>query len=428
MVNMSIEENESLDDLDRIQEEFQTFLSSLETKLQNGGRRDLPDESYDLRQVVKNMGDGVVLLQMIPVPKCLWLILTTPDFTIRVMSPVPQGELAIKVAEFRKLLENPRSDVLSDVLPLAKELYDILIAPVAEELEKAETRTLMLSLNGVLRYIPMAALHDGDEWLVEKYATALYTGEPNKKAEDESLASKRRLMLINDMSTTTHLFRQELHVLEEFFSGEIKINRPRSKSAFSDALDKRVFVLHFFDAIALNGRADLSRTRYGLFTFEEMMNFEDHKFGNVELLFFTSVRTTMKFSVLAEGDFYALDLSRRNKILGTRNRAGQEVEGLGVWARKRGVNTIVATLWQSRRGDFSKEAFSVRFYEYLLNGNLSKAEALRRLQLDFLSITSEDSPFKYMLRQMGRFKGRTYGGFDYRHPFFWARYIMMGNE
>ena len=66
-------------------------------------------------------------------------------------------------------------DSRSDPLPLAQELYKILIGPVAEELEGAQAQTLMWSLDGKLRYLPISALHDGKKYVVERYRSVIFT-------------------------------------------------------------------------------------------------------------------------------------------------------------------------------------------------------------------------------------------------------------
>ena len=74
--------------------------------------------------------------------------------------------MALRVA-----LQDPKNDPL----PPAKELYQILVGPVAKDLEGANAKTLMWSLDGALRYVPMAALHDGDKYMVEKYRNEIFT-------------------------------------------------------------------------------------------------------------------------------------------------------------------------------------------------------------------------------------------------------------
>src|SRR5262245_3488190 len=44
--------------------------------------------------------------------------------------------------------------------PLTRELYQLLVAPIAQDLQQAQAQTLMWSLDGVLHYLPLAALHE----------------------------------------------------------------------------------------------------------------------------------------------------------------------------------------------------------------------------------------------------------------------------
>lgn len=70
-------------------------------------------------------------------------------------------ELNAKIFEFRRLLQNPGSDPL----PLAQELYRIVFPEtLRQDLDVIHAKTIMWSVDGALRYIPMAALHDGHEY------------------------------------------------------------------------------------------------------------------------------------------------------------------------------------------------------------------------------------------------------------------------
>ena len=82
---------------------------------------------------------------------------------------------------FRDVLQNPKLDPL----PLAQELYKILLAPLAKDLRAMKAQTLMWSLDGVLRYVPMAALHDGKQYLVERYRHVVFTPASNARLKDE---------------------------------------------------------------------------------------------------------------------------------------------------------------------------------------------------------------------------------------------------
>jgi len=56
----------------------------------------------------------------------------------------------------------------------AKTLYSLLIKPLIPQLH--DIKTLVIVSDGALRTIPFAALHDGEEFLIEKYALVLSPG------------------------------------------------------------------------------------------------------------------------------------------------------------------------------------------------------------------------------------------------------------
>jgi CHAT domain-containing protein len=85
--------------------------------------------------------------------------------------PASSTEIIQTVNDLRLKLEK-RSDLAQTYLPLSKKLYDWLIQPFAEILQEADIETLVFIQDGILRSIPMAALHDGQQFLVEHYAIA----------------------------------------------------------------------------------------------------------------------------------------------------------------------------------------------------------------------------------------------------------------
>ena len=73
-------------------------------------------------------------------------------------------------------------------LPHAQKLYDWLIRPVAAELEKAGIDTLVIVPDGALRTVPLTALHDGKQFLVERYCP----GHDARPHADRSAADQAR--------------------------------------------------------------------------------------------------------------------------------------------------------------------------------------------------------------------------------------------
>jgi CHAT domain-containing protein len=92
----------------------------------------------------------------------------------RFVVPVGADSLAHEVKKLRRHLENyvfPEK-----YLPYAKKLYDWLIRPLEPALTRLDIDTLIFVPDGPLRMIPMAVLHDGQEFLIRKYALATTPG------------------------------------------------------------------------------------------------------------------------------------------------------------------------------------------------------------------------------------------------------------
>jgi CHAT domain-containing protein len=83
------------------------------------------------------------------------------------------------------------------------------------------------------------------------------------------------------------------------------------------------------------------------------------------------------------------------------NAEGQEIEGFGVIAQEQGAHAVLATLWQVN--DRSTSLFMQSLYRVRTAQSLDKATALRRAQMTLLAMP------------------------EYRHPYYWAPFVLMGN-
>ncbi len=93
--------------------------------------------------------------------------------------PIQMGaaQLQKEIDQLRLLLEKRATD---EYLSPAQKIYDALLRPLEADLVAANPSTLVFVNDGVLRKIPMAALHDGKQFLIQKYAIALGTGQKLK--------------------------------------------------------------------------------------------------------------------------------------------------------------------------------------------------------------------------------------------------------
>ncbi|MCK5257121.1 MAG: tetratricopeptide repeat protein, partial [Deltaproteobacteria bacterium] len=129
------------------------------------------DKPRKLQQALRELGHGAVVLHYLITDDKLRIILTTTEVQLARDVAISLKELNHKIMDFRTTLQNPRRSPLSQAL----ELYRLVLAPINEDLKQARAKTLMLSLDGALRYLPVAALHDGNSYIAERYLLAVYT-------------------------------------------------------------------------------------------------------------------------------------------------------------------------------------------------------------------------------------------------------------
>ena len=123
-----------------------------------------------LKQQIAKMPHTVALYTMVTSDRYRVIVITGSTMVAREYA-ISDKELNKKVAAFEQVLRDPAQDPK----PLAQELYKILMGPVQADLDQAKAETLVWSLDGVLRYVPMAALYDGKQYVVEKYNTVTIT-------------------------------------------------------------------------------------------------------------------------------------------------------------------------------------------------------------------------------------------------------------
>lgn len=127
------------------------------------------DIALTLERIGEETGTKPAVLWIIPEEKFLHLVLVTPEGNPIVvdLDQVPEATLRSTVAAFQQELQ------VSDTFTrrqAAQQLYQWIIAPYAETLQAQGIDTLLFCLGNGVRGLPMAALHDGEEFLLEKYS------------------------------------------------------------------------------------------------------------------------------------------------------------------------------------------------------------------------------------------------------------------
>ncbi len=91
----------------------------------------------------------------------------------RVIPGVTEQKVLELIAQFNREIINPRRRYTTTYLPAAQQLYQWIIAPLEAELEAQGIDHLGFILTQGLRSLPIAALHDGQQFLIEQYSLGI---------------------------------------------------------------------------------------------------------------------------------------------------------------------------------------------------------------------------------------------------------------
>jgi CHAT domain-containing protein len=334
---------------------------------------------------------------------------------------VSAPELATRIKRYREAMEAGSLDLL----PEARSLYDKLWRPLglAAGADRRPT-TVMLSLDGALRALPFAALHDGQRWLIEHHALAVYTSaapaaltaRPSQRwriaafgasagGSIDGTAMSPLPAVPDELAAIVSAPADALSIQLAGGRSEAKLDAAFTAATLQQALAKRMPVLHLASHFQFTpGDAQRSALLLG-------------------------DGSALRLSTLA-GPAWRLDhveqvtLSACRTALSGDDAFGQEVEGLATLLQAQGAAAVLATLWSVDDG--STAAFMAAMYGLRERDTLSRAEAMRQAQLKLLSgVLTPERPRIDGLRRSGeRDDGKVSA---WTHPQHWAPFVLMGN-
>ena len=133
-------------------------------------------------QQIDRVDPQAAVIYSIVLPERLAVILSLPgkplSYHETVLNPTSSDRASEEIERvFDDMFANLNPFIFSaEPLHPHQQFYDWLIRPLEAELETSGIKTLVFVLDGVLRGVPMAALHDGQQYLIEKYNVALTPG------------------------------------------------------------------------------------------------------------------------------------------------------------------------------------------------------------------------------------------------------------
>ncbi len=424
--------------LTEVNEDFISYSKDLfGTVLEFNGNSNLSNHNGDIsetQQFLRGLDSNTVALFIsYNNATCRVISLTATERKLY-SSKINTFKLGRKIAQFRVALQ----DVKHDPKMLGKELYDIIM-PVGlqEDLRKIqnvsteEPLMLMLHLDDTLRYLPFAALHDGDDYLVKKYKFSYFTSysfqhmnaKPTEKPKVLALGVSQEQVIGDDVFVALDHVSSELDAIVKtgdgdkrgILSGRIYMDENFTWDNMQETLLEKnndYSVVHIASHFKLDPGS--VKNSYLLTGDKEPLSIEklsDEKeiFRGVDLLTFSACNT-------------AVD-------------SGPGIDGMSYIAHKNGARSVLASLWPV--ADKSTPLFMSVFYKLRKEESIDKADALRRTQLAFINGEIEgDSIEMYTLRsERERIESRNKDLPEYRfrrtkkysHPFFWAPFTLIGN-
>lgn len=299
---------------------------------------------------------------------------------------VDHTQLQQVVNELAANVQNPSFYKVSkeQYLPLAQSLHQLILEPAISQNLIPEEAPIKFHLNGPLQNIPMAMLHDGKRFLIERNPIALsngyvkntqtqshqpgavvggvYTDSPSLK--ETSLAPLPEVA--EEVSAIQEHFPDAQLLLNQDFTHDNllkKVERPSSK------------ILH----LSTHGKFSSDASQTFLLAWDRPLNVQDisgvleaGKGGGLDLLFLSACYS-------AEGD-------------------PRSLLGLAGLSAQSGANNTVASLWSADAA--ASVVLSQKFYYAAVKDQLPINKALRQAQLKLI-----DSA--------------------YVHPYYWANYVLV---
>ncbi len=332
---------------------------------------------------------------------------------------VTAPELNREIEALRQTLRDPRSEPTLK----AQVLYDRLVHPIAADLRDAQVELLMLYLDGALRYLPFAALYDGAHYLVEDYALSVYTAAAQTNLKDRPDPDWE---VVGLGLSHKHPGFEPLEAVPDELEGIIKHGTDDPDGVLPGVL---YLDEDFSDEVLRNRLAEGYPVVHVASHFVFIPGTDDDSF----LLLGDGSRINLQS---LRGDAYNLNsvqlltLSACNTAVGGgRDAKGREVEGLATLAQEKGAKGVVATLWTV--ADRSTGLFMKKLYSLQHEQNLSKAEALQRTQQAFLDGSvragSNATRGEMLVGTNSALQAAAGASRDYRHAYYWAPFILMGN-
>jgi CHAT domain-containing protein/Flp pilus assembly protein TadD len=385
-----------------------------------------------LRQLNQETGQKAIAIYTLVGKEGFHALLVTAEGITSVSTTVNGEDLSDKARQLWALLQSADYDPRA----LSNELYNIVFKPIEGKVPK-DTKTLLWSLDGNLRYLPMGALYDGRQYLVERFNQVVFT-----RAENERLTRAVNATWQGSGFATSapHKVVMDGKSIEfsslDFVKDEMQIFRTQSNP-------KGIIAGEVFPDAQFNKAALLAalKQKRPLVHISSHFRFRPGDEANSFLLLGDgSVLTVAEMK--GQSDLFQgvelLTLSACDTAAQRPDANGREIDTLAELAQRLGAGSVLASLWPVR--DRSTAQLMKAFYKNREGGKATKAEALRRAQLDLLYGNSRivnqgsEAPLRgsstdeeIIVEAKYRVPFRPDKSRPFAHPYYWSPFVLFGN-
>ena len=382
----------------------------------------------------KAKGGRAALISTFNTDKAFYLILTTAKGRQAFSVPIKKSKFDALSLRLQSELSEPTSDVYPD----AQKMYEIVFAngKLESALQKAGITTALWFAAGSLRYIPIDALYDGKQYLVQKpRANVLVTLTSRNRFDDKTKGpalaagvSQAHIMGANTNGAKGLSFPRLSNVPKEVrsvvrdtkdggigpFSGKILLDKQFTEATLERALAQGASAVHVATHFFLGDGSDSNAFLL---------------LGDGKPLPISQWKKALKLKGVG-----LLTLSACETGVGNSDATGGEVSSIGEVSQWLGAQSVIVSLWPV--ADSSTGLLMHDFYTRLRNSPQGgKAQALRQAQRALLGTSSVGSLSsgargRPLMEDGSADTASTFvadPAHPYAHPYYWAPFSLIGN-
>ena len=335
-----------------------------------------------VKALVQNIGPATAVLYPIVLPDRLELLVNIGPEIKRFTVAVKEVTVVETARQFREAVQSQRTRAY---LAPAQTLYQWLIRPIEASLAAAQVKTLVTIPDHSLRAIPMAALYDGEQFLVNRLAMVMVPGL--ELTDPRPLPATAAKTLLAGLSESVQGYPALTHVGSELDN----IRAQRS----SRTLKNETFVRAQLEQELTGEHYSIAHiASHGEFTGDVRGSFVLAYDGKISM---DDLARFIGFNRLRDDPLDLLTLSACQTAAGD-ERAMLGLAGITV---KAGARSALASLWPIH--DEATSLLMTEFYRQLQTPGVGKALALQHAQQKLAAITR------------------------YRHPGYWSGFVLIGN-